>query len=74
MAVHVGDHDLQSEIGDLETLVVEEIFAAALQHQAAVLEHIGAVGGAQHMMHVLLDDQHGQAVGCADCRSGRTAA
>ena len=26
-------------------------------HEPAVLQHIGAIGDAQHMMHVLLDDE-----------------
>ena len=57
MTVDIRDHGSQPQIGDFQPLVLEQIGAHALHDDPAVLEHVGAVGDLQDMMHVLLHDQ-----------------
>src|ERR1700682_97767 len=44
--------------GRLDLVVGEQFLAAALQRDLSRLEHVAAVGDAQRLIHVLLDEQH----------------
>src|SRR3954463_5652869 len=50
-----------SHIGPLEPRIVEQLLAAAFEHDAAVLQHIGAITELEAMEHALLDEKDGGA-------------
>src|SRR2546425_10502577 len=61
---------LPSEVRPPHVVVVEQVAGRALEHDAASLHHIGAVGYAERRVGVLLDHEHGRAA-APDVRDDR---
>src|SRR5262249_27259053 len=53
----------ETQVGLLDVRAREQAGARALEHQAAVLEHVAAMRELQRARHVLLDDHDGGAGG-----------
>src|SRR3981081_1420513 len=54
---------LESEVGLLEARIVDKFGRASAKGKGAVFEHVGAVGDVEGLNHVLLHQQHGDALG-----------
>src|SRR5712692_7326945 len=51
---------LTSEVRASDVVVVEQVAGCALEHDAASLHHVSAVGHAERGVGVLLDHEHGR--------------
>ena len=51
---------IQTKIGLAHTIVVQQLHAGAVHDDAAVLQHIGAIGELERGRHILLDQYHGE--------------
>src|SRR5258708_14152403 len=51
-----------AEIGFANMRLLQEVVGQAGAHDPSLLQHVGTVGDAERLQHVLLDQQHGRAL------------
>src|SRR5947208_4548696 len=61
-SIRMGPPVSEPEIRALQALVAEQLARSALQHQLTALEDAGAIRERERLAHVLLDEQHRDAV------------